>query len=70
MDCGELPKFVLNILSLGPKYPVRHNCNEVHLLADVDKLYMNYARINEASAKWYAKDVRETPMDRGGQKSA
>ena len=35
MDGRELPKFVLDILSLGPKHPVRDKFNEVHFLADV-----------------------------------
>ena len=38
MDGGELPKFVLDILSLGPKHPVRDKFNELDFLADVEKL--------------------------------
>ena len=38
MDGGELPNFVVDILSLGPKHPRRDKFNEVHFLADVDKL--------------------------------
>ena len=38
IDGRELPKFVLDILSLEPKYPVRDKFNEVHFLADLDKL--------------------------------
>ena len=34
----ELPEFVLDVLSLGPKHPVRDKFNEVHFLADVDRL--------------------------------
>ena len=47
MDGRELPKFVLDILSLGPRHHVRDNFNEVHFLADVDKLEreLSYARI-------------------------
>ena len=33
----ELPKFVLDVLSLGSKHPVMDKFNEVHFLADVDK---------------------------------
>ena len=74
MDGRELPKFVLDILSLGPKHPVRHKFIVVHFLADEDKLVRELRENNtedeklceiEASAKWYAKNVRETPMDRG-----
>ena len=77
MDGPELPKFVLDILSLGPKHPVRDKFNEVHFLADVDKLVRELRENNtegeklceiEASAKWYAKNVRETPLDRGVKK--
>ena len=38
MDGRKLPKFVLDILSLGPKHPVRDKFNEVHFLADIDEL--------------------------------
>ena len=61
MDCRELPKFVLDILSLGPKHPVRDKFNKVHFLADVDELVRELRKNNteveklceiEASAKW------------------
>ena len=77
MNGRELPKFVLDILSLGPKHPERDKFNEVHFLADVDKLVRELRENNtegeklceiEASAKWYAKNVRETPLDRGVKK--
>ena len=73
----ELPKFVLDVLSLGPKHPVRDKFNEVHFLADVDRLFRELRENNtdgeklceiESSAKWYAKNVRETPMDRAVKK--
>ena len=77
MDGHELPKFLLDILSLGPKHPVRDKFNEVQILADVDKL-LRELRENktegeklceiESSAKWYAKNVRETPLHRGVKK--
>ena len=38
MDSGDLPKLVLDILSLGPKHPVRDKFNEVQFHADADKL--------------------------------
>ena len=37
IDGGEFPKFVLDILSFGPKHPVRDKFNEVQFFADVDK---------------------------------
>ena len=77
MDSIELPKFVLEILSLGPKHPLRDKFNGVHFLADVDNFVSNL-RENKtegkklckivASAKWNAKSVRETPMNRGVKK--
>ena len=72
-DGVELPKFFLDTLSLGPERPVREKFDEVHFLADVDKLVRelrenrlegeNLCEI-ESSAKWYAKNVCETPVDR------
>ena len=38
LDGVELPKFVLDVLSLGPKHPVRDKFNEVYFLAVVDRL--------------------------------
>ena len=77
MDGRELQKFLLDILSLGPKHPVKDKFNEVHFLADVDKLVRELRENNtegeklceiEASAKWYAKNVPEIPLDRGVKK--
>ena len=77
MDGRELPNFVLEILSLGPKHPVSDKFNEVHFLGDVNKLVRELRENNaggerlceiEASAKWYAKKVRETRMNRGVKK--
>ena len=60
-------------LFLSPKHPVMDNFNEVHFLADVDRFVRELRENNtdseklceiESSAKWYAKNVRETPMDR------
>ena len=36
----ELPKFVLDVLSLGPKHPVRDKIKEVFLFADLDRLVL------------------------------
>ena len=78
MDGFQLPKFVLDVLSLDPKHPVRDKLNEVHLLADIDGLVRELKENNtdgeklcevESSAKWHAKKVRETPMDRGVKKA-
>ena len=70
LDGVELPNFVMDVLSLGPKHPVRDKFNEVHFLADVDRLDRELRGNNtdgeilcemESSAKWYAKNIRETP---------
>ena len=77
MDDGEPPKFVLDILSLGPKHPGRNMLKEVNFLADVDKLVSELRKNKteveklceiEMSAKWYSKSMRQTPMDRGAKK--
>ena len=36
LDGVEQPKFVLNVLPVGPKHPIRDKFNEVHFLSDVD----------------------------------
>ena len=78
LDGVELPKFVLDVLSLSPKHPVRDKFNEVHFITDVDRLVCELRENNtyggnlceiESSAKWYAKNVRETPMYRGVKKA-
>ena len=38
LDGIELPIFVKEILSYGPKHPYRDNLNETHVLADFNKL--------------------------------
>ena len=77
LDDVELLKFVLELLSLGPKHPVRDKFNEVHFLADLDRLVRELRKNNtdgeklceiELLAKCYAKNVRETPIDRGVKK--
>ena len=40
-DVQEPPKFVMDILALGPKHPVRDKFNKLHFLADVDKLLVD-----------------------------
>ena len=36
LDVVELPKFVLDVLSLGPKHPVRDKFTKVQILADAE----------------------------------
>ena len=51
LDGVELPKFVLDVLSLGPKHPVRDKFNEVHFLADVDRLVRELRENNTDGSK-------------------
>ena len=61
----------------GPKYPVRDKFNEIHFLADIDSFLseLKLKRIPgeklceiKASAKRYAKNVKQTPSDKGVEK--
>ena len=60
---AELPKSVVEVLSLGPKHTLRDKINEVHFLAEVNNLVFELFENNkvgdkiceiEASGKWYA----------------
>ena len=73
LDNIILPGFVRNLLAFGPKRPIRDKFKELHFLADIDSLIRNLSENNvpaeklfevEASAKWYSKNIRETPLDR------
>ena len=69
LDGVELPIFVLVVLSLSSKHAVRDKFNEIHFVADVDRFYCELRDMlksceGEYFAKWYAKNVHETPMDR------
>ena len=77
LDAVEPPKFALEVLSFGPKHPVRDKFNGVHFLADVDRLILELRENNtdgeklcviELSSKWYVNNVGETPMDRSLKK--
>ena len=74
MDIGEFPSFVLDVLWLGTKHPVRDKIDEIKNLAGVDKVVRELRENKregeklceiEASAKLYAKSVRKTAMDKG-----
>ena len=67
-DGVELPKFVLDILSLGPKHSIRDRSDEVNLLANEDRLVREFRDNNtdrerlreiELSVKWYSEILRE-----------
>ena len=66
------------VLSFGPKHPVRDKFNEIHFLADIDSFLseLKLKRIPgeklceiEAAAKRYAKNVKQTPSDKGVEKA-
>ena len=77
LDGVELSTILLDVLPLSPKHPVGDKFNDVHFIADVERLHRELREINtddekfreiESSAKWYAKNVRETTMDRAVRK--
>ena len=77
-DGGELPKFVLDLLSLGPKHPAREKFNEMHIPTDAEKFVRELRQSNtdcwnlfeiEESMKRYAKKVSKTPTDRRVKKT-
>ena len=70
LDNIELPEWVYEVLSMGPKRPIRNKFNETYFLADIDiflSLLKNQKKSGEnlsekeAVAKAYAKNVRQTP---------
>ena len=78
LDEVILPLRVREVLSFGPKHPVRDKFNEIHFLADFDKFLseLNLNRIPggklceiEAAAKRYAKIVKQTPSGKGVEKA-
>ena len=77
LDEVILPLWVREILSFGPKHPVRDKFNGIHFLADIDS-FLSELKLNrirgeklceiEAAAKRYAKNVKKTPSDKGVEK--
>ena len=47
----ELPKCVVDVLSLGPKHAVMDKFNEVHFVADVDRLVCEFRESNTDGEK-------------------
>ena len=78
LDEVILPLWVWEVLRFGPKHPVRDKFNEIHFLADIDSL-LSELKLNripgeklceiEAAAKRYAKNVKQTPFDKGVEKA-
>ena len=72
------PQWVREVLSFGPLHPVRDKFNEIFFLADIDS-FLSELKINripgeklceiEAAAKRYAKNVKQTPSDKGVEKA-
>ena len=78
LDEVVLPLWVREVLSFGPKHPVRDKFNEIHFLADIDS-FLSELKLNripgeklceiEAAATRYAKNVKQTPSDKGVEKA-
>ena len=77
-DDVELPNWVQQVLVLGPKHPVKNKINETHFLVDIDiflsdlknrKIPVEALWEIEAVAKAYAKMVKQTPSDKGVEKT-
>ena len=78
LDKIELPGWVHEVLSLGPKHPIRDKFIETHFLADIDVFLSQLKNQKtsgetlceiEAAAKAYAKNVRQTPGDKAVEKT-
>ena len=78
LDNIELPGWVYEVLSMGPKHPIRDKINETYFLADIDiflsqlknqKTFGETLCAIEAAAKAYAKNVRQTPKDKAVEKT-
>ena len=77
LDEVILPLWVREVLSFGPKHPVRDKFNEIHFLADIDS-FLSELKLNRtpgeklceigAAAKTYAKNVKQTPSDKCNEK--
>ena len=78
LDNIEMPEWVYEVLSMGPKHPIRDKFNETHFLADKD-IFLSQLKNQktsaetlceiEAAAKAYAKNVRQTPRDKAVEKT-
>ena len=78
LDDVELPNWVQQVLTLGPKHPVMDKFNETHFLADIDVFLSDLKNRKvtgealceiEAVAKAYAKRVKQTPSEKGVEKA-
>ena len=73
-----LPGSVHEVLSMGPKHPIREKFNETPFLADID-IFLSQLKNqktsgetfceNEAAAKAFAKNVRQTSRDKAIEKT-
>ena len=68
----KVPDLVLDYLSLAPKHPVRDKFNDLHFLADVDRLLYNLKtnnmendKLNKVNALtvWYIKAMKKQKED-------
>ena len=78
LDNIELPGWVYEKLSMGPKHPIRDKFDETHFLADIDNFLSHLKNQKtsgetlceiEAAVKLYAKKARQTPRDKAVEKT-
>ena len=74
----DLPHRIQQLLSLGPKHPVRDELKEADFLADIDIFfaYPKHRKVPgealceiEDAAKAYSKWLNHTPSDKGIEKA-
>ena len=78
LDKIELPEWVYEVLSMGPKHLIRDKFNETHFLADID-IFLSQLKNQktsgetlceiEAAANSYAKNLGQTPRDKAVEKN-
>ena len=78
MTDEEIPQYVLDVLSLGPKHPQLDEFKEMSFLSDLDSLLADLKRNNESNellndinsiGHWYVKKMRRQKIDRAANKA-
>ena len=74
LDEVVLPLWVREVLSFGPKHPVRDKIYDIHFFADLDSFVseLNLNRLPEekkTASKRYTMNLKQTPSDKGVKKA-